>query len=243
MDLKNKTIIIIGASSGMGFATAKYLHNKGANVVMVARDNHKLKKKGIEIDKNLENLTLVAADMTSENGRKQIIDAVPNFDHLVITAADLAYMPFKDFTLEGAMKIVNSKLIAPFFIAQLAAEKISSKGSIVFTSGIAAERPMKGGALTGAVNAALNSLVRGLALEVAPIRVNAISPGWTETPIWETVMPDEEKRTNLIKSMADKIPVGRIGESQDVAKGIEALLTNDFINAAVLDINGGQQLV
>ena len=243
MDLKNKIIIVVGASSGIGLSTARHLHKKGACIIMVARNQARLNDAAKKVNKDRTRLSLVSADMTTQQGRTKILNSAPTIDHLIITAADLAYMPFKNFTEEAAVKIINSKLLAPFFLTQIVVGKLTSKSSITFTSGIAAEKPMRGGALTGAVNAALNSLVKGLALELAPVRVNAVSPGWTETPVWENVIPNQVKRREIIETMSKKIPLGRIGKAEDIAMAMEAIITNDFINASVLDINGGQLLV
>jgi len=243
MELQNKTIIVVGASSGMGLATAARLHAAGAHIVMVGRTEDKLAEAAKTIESSTERISLVAADMTTDEGRQRIKAASDHVDHLVVTAADLSYMPIKDFTVEAAEKVVQSKLLAPLFLAQALLPVLAENASVTFVSGIAAERPIAGGALTGAVNGGLNALVRGMAIELAPIRVNTVSPGWVETPIWEQVMPDKAKREELFNAMRAKIPSRRLGKPQDIAQAIHLVITNGFISGSTMYVDGGQRLV
>jgi NAD(P)-dependent dehydrogenase (short-subunit alcohol dehydrogenase family) len=243
MDLRDENIIVVGASSGMGLATAARLHNKGAKVVMVGRDEERLANAAKTITGSPESLSLVVADMTTVEGRARIAAASDHVNHLVVTAADLSYMPIKEFTIEAAEKIVHSKLLAPFFLVQALLPILVEGASITFVSGIAAERPIAGGVLTGAVNAGLNALAKGMAIELAPIRVNAVSPGWTETPIWENIMPDETKREAILDAMRAKIPARRLGKPEDIAQAIELIIMNGFISGSTMDVDGGQRLV
>lgn len=243
MEFQNKKVVIIGASSGMGLATASLFYQKGAHVVMIGRNENRLKEAARAIADSGARLTLVAADMTTAAGRQTIMEASNTIDHLVVTAADLAYMPIKDFTVEAAEHVVQSKLLAPLFLAQAALPILAKDSSITFVSGIAAERPIPGGALTGAVNGGLNALVRGMAIELAPIRVNTVSPGWVETPMWQQIMPDEAKREEAFAAMRAKIPARRIGRPEDIAKAIEAAVTNEFMSGSTIYVDGGQRLV
>lgn len=243
MEFKDKKIVVIGASSGMGLATAARFYRKGAHVVMVGRNESKLKEAVRSIAGRNDRLTVVAADMTVSKDRQTIMKASGSIDHLVVTAADLKYMPVKDFTVEEAEQVVRSKLLAPLFLVQAVLPILAKNGSITFVSGIAAERPIPGGTLTGAVNGGLNALVRGMALELAPIRVNTVSPGWVETPIWEQVMPDEAKRKQTFAAMQAKIPARRIGQPEDVALAIESVIANGFMSGSTLYVDGGQRLV
>jgi NAD(P)-dependent dehydrogenase (short-subunit alcohol dehydrogenase family) len=242
MKLANKTVVVVGASSGMGFATAAHLHQLGATVVMVGRNEERLRDAANEISEHGERLITIAADMTVAQDRQRILASVDELDHLIVTAADLAYMPIADFTEAAAMQVVQSKIIAPFFLAQAAMSKMKPGGSITFVSGIAAERPIAGGTMTGTVNGALNAMVRGLAIELAPIRVNAVSPGWIDTPLWKNIMSDERK-AEAFSAMSAKIPARRIGTPQDVAEAIETSMTNGFMSGSVLYVDGGQRLV
>jgi NAD(P)-dependent dehydrogenase (short-subunit alcohol dehydrogenase family) len=113
--------------------------------------------------------------------------------------------------------------------------------SITFTSGIAAHRPGPGASMTAAVNGALEALARALALELAPIRVNVVCPGWTDTPLWDTIAADT--RADRLAAMATRLPAGRIGQPPDIAQAFLALIRNGFITATVLHVDGGQRLV
>lgn len=245
MNLTGKRIVVIGASSGMGLAAAARLCNAGAHMVLVGRSQARLEHAASSIlrDGAGERISLVVSDMMVGADRQRLVDAAGPVDHVVVTAADLAYSPFKKFSEAAVEKVIRSKLIAPFFLAQAFAESIAKNGSITFVSGIAAERPIPGGTLTGAVNGGLNALVRGLALELAPIRVNTVSPGWVETPIWEEVMPDAARREAVFQAMREKIPVRRIGRPDDVAQAIEAVINNGFMSGSNLYVDGGQRLV
>lgn len=142
------------------------------------------------------------------------------------------------------MRAVRSKLLGPLFVAQESAAHLSPGGSITFTTGIAARRPMRGGSAAAALNSGLEGLVRALAVELAPIRVNAVSPGWTDTPIWGAMpgMTAERKR-EVFTSMAARLPTGRIGRPEDIADAVIFLMKNQFSTGTVLDVDGGHRLV
>jgi NAD(P)-dependent dehydrogenase (short-subunit alcohol dehydrogenase family) len=141
----------------------------------------------------------------------------------------------------NARRVVDSKVIAPLLLAKHGAPRLQRGGSITFTSGIAAYRPTPKGSVVAAVNGAIESLVYALAVELAPIRVNAVSPGWVDTPIWDTVAGDG--KTAALDTMARRLPVGRIGQAEDIAQAIESVMRNGFISGTVINVDGGQRLV
>ncbi|MBO0882511.1 MAG: SDR family oxidoreductase, partial [Mycobacterium sp.] len=171
-----------------------------------------------------------------------LFERVGTLRHLVVTAADLPYGPAAGLTEDDVMRAVRSKIVGPFFAAQLAAEHMVQPGSITLTAGIAAERPVPGGALGAVVNGALESMVRALALEFAPIRVNAVSPGWVDTPIWQQLVSSEVKQVRFAELSA-RLPGGRIGTTEDIANAIAFLIDDAFITGTVLHAEGAQQLV
>jgi NAD(P)-dependent dehydrogenase (short-subunit alcohol dehydrogenase family) len=240
-EFEQRRIVIVGGSSGMGLATAQLLQSGGAEVIVVGRSEERLERARATLPPQ-PLVTIVPADMTTRAGRDAIVAHSAGVTDLVITAADLAYGPVADFTESNADKVVRSKLIAPFFLAQAFARILPANGSITFVSGIAAERPIRGGAWTGIVNAGLNAMVRGLAIELAPIRVNTVSPGWIDTPLWDQIRPDLAQREAMFADMRAKIPSRRIGRPEDVAHAIAATIGNGFMNASTLYVDGGQRL-
>lgn len=238
--MHHQTVVVVGASSGMGLAASRRSWELGHVVCMVARDPVRLREAAAGIGS--ERVHAVSADVGTGEGRARIVAAMDRIDHLVVTAADLVYKPSRELSEDELMRAVRSKVIGPYLLAAAAASKMPPDGSVTLVSGVAAERPIAGGSATGMVNGAINAMVRGLALELAPIRVNAISPGWVETPLWDEIATPERRET-LFAAMRERIPARRIVTVDDVARSIEMVMTNPGISGTTLYVDGGQRLV
>ncbi|MGM4982270.1 MULTISPECIES: SDR family oxidoreductase [Rhizobium] len=240
-EIANSRILIVGGSSGMGLALARRTLAIGAEVIIVGRNEDKLKRTGAELQSAA--LSTVAADITQEGQVADLFERVGRLDHIVSTAADIegAYELLPSLDLRAAQKVVESKFYGPLLLAKYGVPVLSPAGSITFTSGIAAYRPAARGSVVAAVNAGLEGLVRALAVEVAPIRVNAVSPGWVDTPIWTFVAGDKKDET--LSAMAKRLPVGRVGQPEDIADAISFLMGNAFTTGTILHVEGGHRLV
>lgn len=234
--------VIIGGSSGMGLATAKLLLEEGGEVLLAGRSRERL-----EAARNAlggTNVDVFPVDIGKKAEVASLFAHAGQIDHVVVTAATLAYGPVGQLSESDFMRGVSSKLLGPLFVAQEGAPRIKPGGSLTFTTGIAAWRPMRGGSVAATVNAGLEGLVRALAIEYSPLRVNAVSPGWTDTPIWNglgTITP--EKKQELFSQMEKKLLTGRIGCSEDIAEAIVFLMRNRFTTGSVLNVDGGHPLV
>jgi NAD(P)-dependent dehydrogenase (short-subunit alcohol dehydrogenase family) len=242
MDITGNTIIVVGGSSGMGFGVAQAALAKGAEVIIVGRSLERLVQAAEDLA-GAEHVRSIAADVTSEDEVRRLFETAGNFDHLFVSAAsNLAYQPIRDFDLEAARKTIDAKLVAALLLSKYAARQINEHGSIIFTAGIAAERPMPTAALVAAVNGGLFSFTYALAIGLAPVRVNAISPGWIDTPIWETSALAANKPA-MFEQMAQRLPAGRIGRTSDIGHAAMFLMENEFTTATVLPVDGGHRLV
>lgn len=238
----HERVVVIGGSSGMGLEVAKKLLAAGAEVVIAGRAEERLHAARTTL--GVDRVEAMAADIGERSQVAALFARAGPVDHVVVTAADLPYGPAVDLTEADVMRAVRSKLLGPLFVAQESAAHLSPGGSITFTTGIAARRPMRGGSAAAALNSGLEGLVRALAVELAPIRVNAVSPGWTDTPIWGAMpgMTAERKR-EVFTSMAARLPTGRIGRPEDIADAVIFLMKNQFSTGTVLDVDGGHRLV
>ena len=237
-----KRVVVIGGGSGMGLAVARKALAAGSDVVIAGRSRERLHAARVGLGE--KQVDAVVMDIGDRASVAALFEHVGPFDHLVVTAADLPYAPLHDLTQSDLMRAISSKFLGPFFAAQESAARIRPGGSITFTSGIAARRPMRGGSAAAAVNSGLEGLVRALAIELAPIRVNAVSPGWTDTSIWDGMAGmTQERKAEAFTTMAARLPVGRIGRTEDIAAAIDFLMHSEFSTGMVLDVDGGHRLV
>jgi NAD(P)-dependent dehydrogenase (short-subunit alcohol dehydrogenase family) len=242
MDISGNTIIVVGGSSGIGFGVAQAALAKGAEVIIVGRSSERLARAAEDLA-SAKQVRTITADVTSEDEVRRLFEAAGSFNHLFVSAAsNLAYQPIRDFDLEDARKTIDAKLVAALLLSKYAARQINEHGSITFTAGIAAERPMPTAALVAAVNGGLFSFTYALAIGLAPVRVNVISPGWIDTPIWETSTLAANKPA-MFEQMAKRLPTGRIGRPSDIGHAAMFLMENEFTTATVLPVDGGHRLV
>jgi NAD(P)-dependent dehydrogenase (short-subunit alcohol dehydrogenase family) len=235
------TVVIIGGSSGMGLAVARRCLAGGATVVIAGRSPERLEAARAELACP-DRLHAVTADIGNRAQIAALFEHAGTLRHLVVTAADLPYGPVAALTEDSLMRAVRSKLLGPFFAAQEAAPRMTAGASMTFTSGIAAYRPAPGGSLAAIVNGALESMVRAFALELAPIRVNAVSPGWVDTPLWDQLATPDAKQARL-SQMAARLPGNRLAGPADIAHAISYLIEDDYVTGTVLHAEGAQLLV
>jgi NAD(P)-dependent dehydrogenase (short-subunit alcohol dehydrogenase family) len=241
MDITNRKIIVVGGSSGMGLGIVQAALAKGAEVVIVGRSQERLELVASQLE--TDRVQTVAADITREDDVRGLFETVGHFDHLVVTAAsNLVYQPIRELDLDAARRTIDAKLIAALLLAKHGAAHIDEHGSITFTAGIAADRPMPTAAVVAAVNGALFSLAYALAVALAPVRVNAISPGWIDTPIWDSSALGANKPA-MFEQMSQRLPAQRIGRPEDIGHAVLFLMENEFTTGTVLHVDGGHRLV
>ncbi|UGT42266.1 SDR family oxidoreductase [Nocardia yamanashiensis] len=231
--------VVVGGGSGMGQAIADALLAAGGEVTIVGRSQARLADAVRELGDG--KLSAVAADVSDEAQVARLFETVGEVDHVITTAAHVAgaYGPVREFDFDTGRGFLESKLIGSMLLAKHA--RIAAGGSLTFTSGIAAYRPAAGGAMVASVNAALEGLARALAIELAPNRVNVVSPGWVLTGVWDQMpWPDKDERH---RAMAEKLPAGRLGRPEDIAAAVLSLVRNPFITGTVLHVDGGHRLV
>ncbi len=230
MDLKGKKIVVVGGSSGIGLATAEMAKREGADVIVASRNVAKL-------DAVAEKLNAVAipADVTSDQSVMDLFRRSGPVDHVVVTAAQLKTGPFRTVSMDDVRSTMESKFWGAWRVARAA--DIRAGGSLTLVTGFLSVRPRPNSAIVGAANGALESLARALALELAPVRVNAVSPGVIDTPI-RAAMPEEARRDMLAKTAAS-LPVGRVGQGEDIARQILAFMANGFATGSIVYIDGG----
>ncbi|PBC00639.1 SDR family oxidoreductase [Mesorhizobium sp. WSM3860] len=242
MDMDKTKILIVGGSSGMGLALARRCLHEGAGVIIAGRNAARLNAGRDELGCPAALATAVV-DISREAEVAALFARIGRLDHIVSTAADIegAYRLLPEIELSAAQKVVDSKFYGPLLLAKHGAPQLPANGSLTFVSGIAAYRPAARGSVVAAVNAGLEGLVRALAIELAPIRVNAVSPGWVDTPIWQFVAG--EKKDETLAAMAKRLPAGRVGRPEDIADAIRFLIGNGFTTGTTLHVEGGQRLV
>jgi NAD(P)-dependent dehydrogenase (short-subunit alcohol dehydrogenase family) len=236
--IKGQRVIIMGGTSGIGLAAARMLVESGAEVVVTGRDKAKLDEALLHLGPNATGEQLDAA---SPEELKAFYKRQGSFDHLIISVSGAKGAgSFRELSLNELRGGFEAKFWPQITSAQLCLETLNSNGSITFITAITARYASSGVSGLAAINAALEAMVPNLALELAPIRVNAVSPGVVNTAWWNW-MP-EEQRSATFGYYTEITPAGRVGEPEDIAKAIYYLVDNSFVTGTVLEVDGGLRL-
>jgi NAD(P)-dependent dehydrogenase (short-subunit alcohol dehydrogenase family) len=228
------SILVVGGSSGIGFATAAAAAKEGGRVTIVSRSDQRLASAA----KSLPGIDTAVLDVTDAKAVEHFFGE-DTWDHVIVAGSATNVGPVRTFGLDDAHAAMASKFWGAYHVGRYA--RISHGGSLTLVSGVYSVRPSKQAVLQGAINAALEALARGLALELAPVRVNTVSPSLTMTPLWDRLEPSV--RAKMFKDKAAQLPAGRIGQAEDIAKAILFLAGNPFATGTTLLIDGGDALV
>ncbi|GCE28698.1 short chain dehydrogenase [Dictyobacter alpinus] len=240
-ELTGKTVVIIGASSGMGRAVAAEVAARDAHTIMVSRSAEKLAQARQGITGNIETMT---ANMLDEQSMNQLFAQIGSLDHLVMTAvADETqlFSPLATMSTEVAQRGME-KFWGTFFVVRAAVPHIAATGSITLTSSVSILNPSRGGlSVMSAASGAVAVFARTLAAELAPIRVNVVAPGTVNTGVWATQSPAQ--RTSSEQWARENLPVQHMGEPGELAQGFLFLMTNTYTTGVILPIDGGLSVI
>jgi NAD(P)-dependent dehydrogenase (short-subunit alcohol dehydrogenase family) len=237
--LQHKRVVVLGGSSGIGLEVARQAATQGARVVIASSSPERLQKAVESIGGEAEGQ---AVDVSDERAVATFFSKLGAFDHLVFTAGDsLQLHDLAATDLQQARSAFELRYWSALAAVKYGSPHICKEGSIVLTTGIAGQRPRKGWVIAASVCGTIEALTRALAVELAPIRVNAVSPGLVRTSLWQSMTAAE--RENLFESVGKSLPVGRIGEAHDVAQAYLFLMQEGFSTGQTVVVDGGTVLV
>ncbi len=234
--LKDQTVLVIGRGSGLARASALAALDAGARVVAAGRDRETLAaayagEPGVSAE---------TVDLTDEASIAALGDRLGAVDHVVSTASARARGRIADLNRDAIRLSFDTKVIGPLMLAKHLAPRMNKGGSFVLFSGVAAAKIAVGTLGVAITNAAADTLARSLALELAPIRVNAISPGVIDTGAWDAF--GEQGKADYFADIRARNPARRIGTPQDIAEGVLFAMTSTFLTGQTLHIDGGEPL-
>ena len=236
--LEGAMVVVAGASSGIGLATAIAARAAGADVVIVARDPDRLASARATVGDGTRSFSLDAADadavevMFAELGR---------VDHVASFTGEQPVGSVADTTHDQYQRALDARVWAARNLCASAAPRMPSTGSFTFCSGVSAWRPRAGRAAGAAATAALESYARGMAVELAPIRVNTVCPGSFDTPVLDRAFGD--RKNEVMKPYLATLPLGRLGRPEELAHAVLFLMTNGYTTGTVLHVDGGALLI
>jgi NAD(P)-dependent dehydrogenase (short-subunit alcohol dehydrogenase family) len=228
--MRRETVVVIGGLSGIGRAVAERAAAEGARVIAVGR-----RAAPADWSKQIETATL---DITDEAAVERFFSKLGGLDHLVVTSGPvISSSRLADLDVNAAKDAYDVKVFGQLRAAKQAARYIAKTGSITLTSGLLARKAVPGALVKATMNAAIEIMGKTLAKELAPVRVNVVSPGMVETGMWGE-MPEADRKAMAVKT-GSGLPVGRVGQTGDLAQAYWLLMTNGFMTGAVVDVDGG----
>jgi NAD(P)-dependent dehydrogenase (short-subunit alcohol dehydrogenase family) len=236
--LLGQTVVAIRGSAGIGLETARLARAEGADVVLTGRNEERLKQAAGEVDAHLT----AAFDVNDAASLRHFFETFTGrIDHVILTGPGPNYIPPLEADDEEVRSAVSEHIALVLGVARNAAGKLGQGGSLLFLGGTGGRRIRPGYEIFSAVTAAMPAVTASLALDIAPIRVNLIAPGFVDTPLSASLLGDglDERREQLRRTL----PIGRVVGPADVAALAVHIMTNTALTGATYDIDGGQQLV
>jgi NAD(P)-dependent dehydrogenase (short-subunit alcohol dehydrogenase family) len=237
-NLTGRKLIVLGGSAGIGLATARAAASEGALVTIVSSNIERVNKALATLPHTAKG---VAVDLSNESAIRDFFENTGRFDHLIFTAG--GPFPFGLSTevsskdMEAAFQL---RFLGAYNAVRYGSKNILPGGSIVLTSGIANLRPQKGWTVGASLCGAMEGLTRLLAVELAPIRVNAVSPGIVKTDLWAQMSAAD--REAMYQQAANTLLVGRAGEAEDIAQTYLYLMREGFSTGQIVVVDGGALL-
>lgn len=231
--------LIVSGSTGIGLATAVRFVAGGARVTVTGRSEGPLHEAQTRLGPAA---CARALDARQEAELRTLLDGIEPIDHLVLTVnSGAAVGPFVEIDQARFRAAFDNKFWPYVNTIRLAAPKLRRGGSVTLVTGAAARRAVPNMAGLAATNGALNALVGPLALELAPVRVNAVCPGVVESPYWDTV--PQAQRDAMFKRAAEQVPLKRVADADDIADAVLFLAGNPNMTGALIDCDAGIRLV
>jgi NAD(P)-dependent dehydrogenase (short-subunit alcohol dehydrogenase family) len=240
MSLDDKRILVIGGGSGIGFAVAEGAVKAGAQVVVASTNAGRIKAAASRLGNRASPATL---DITSEAQVAKFFSSAGQFDHIATTAGDWGgprRTPLAELDLDQAAALFKVRFWGAVAVAKHGAKALSSGGSLTLTDGMIAHRPQKASAISSAMCGAIEHLTRALAVELAPVRVNAVCPGLIRTGVWDSIPVD--RREAQLADMTKRQLLPRVGEPEETAEAYLYLMRAGYTTGQVLYVEGGRAL-
>jgi NAD(P)-dependent dehydrogenase (short-subunit alcohol dehydrogenase family) len=226
--------VIIGGTQGLGRELARQMAERGESVILTGRDSARATAVANEIGRGARGL---AVDLSRPTEIAAALQDVEEVRHLVIAAIERDANTVRDYAVDRAIKLATLKLVGYTEVVHVLAPRLTNDASIVLFGGLAKDRPYPGSTTVTTVNGAISSMVRTMALELAPVRVNAIHPGIIgDTPEWAG-------KTEALERTIARTPTRRLATMQDVAGATLFLLDNQGVNGVNLRVDGGSLLM
>lgn len=236
--LDSASVLVLGGTSGIGLATARAALEAGARVTVTGRDEARLADAADNLGARARAVRL---DATDEEGTRALVAGMESLDHVFITAGALVLDSRLEPDADALRPAIDTRFWGAVYAAKHAAARIPAGGSITFMSGTAGRRPLPGAAVASASCGAVDAFARALAVDLAPVRVNSIQPGYVDTPLFDDLLG--EQREAVLAEAAAKLPVKRIGRPEEIAHAVVFLMTNGYVTGINLVVDGGGLLV
>lgn len=234
-DMKDSRVLVIGGSSGIGLEVARLAAAAGAHVVIASRNAARLGA----AQASVPSIGTMILDIADEEACRTVLSGTKAWDHVVVSAGGAAPGPVRGHPQAKARRGFDGKFWGAWSVA--ANVPLTETASLTFISGIFAVRPQAGNLAASCINAAIEALARGLAIELAPIRANAISPGYVDTPLW-SAMPAQQRDT-MFAQAAERLPAARITTGREIAETVLLCMRSPTLTGTVLTVDGGYSLI